>query len=249
MATALVTGASSGIGAEIARVLAGRGDEVVLVARSAPKLEALAAELGGARVLPVDLSDPSSPREIAAAVPQIDILVNNAGVGLFGPFVDADSAQTSAMIQLNAGALTDLTRRYLPQMVERGSGRVLNVASTAAFQPGPLMAVYYATKAYVLSFSEALAEELRGSGVTVTAVCPGPTATGFQQGAAMEDSGLVKGRRLPSSAEVAAYAIKAMDSAKVVAIPGAANKLLAQSVRLAPRALLRRTVKWIQAPR
>ncbi len=249
MATALITGASGGIGADIARILARRGDDVVLVARSAAKLDQLAAELGHARVVACDLADPGAPAKLAAEVPAVDILVNNAGVGDFGPFAEADLAKTMGMLQLNVGALTELTRRYLPGMLERGSGRVLNVASTAAFQPGPLMAVYYATKAYVLSVSEAIAEELRGSGVTVTALCPGPTASGFQAAAAMEHSRLLAGRRLPSSARVAAYGVKAMDAGKVVAVHGLANKLLAQSVRASPRAVTRRLVRRIQSPR
>lgn len=249
MTTALITGASGGIGADVARLLATRGDDVVLVARSVDKLEQLATELGGARVVACDLAEPDGPAALIAAVPSVDILVNNAGVGDFGLFADADPAKTMAMLQLNIGALTELTRAYLPGMRERGSGRILNVASTAAFLPGPLMAVYYASKAYVLSFSEAIAEELRGSGVTVTALCPGPTASGFQAGAAMEHSRLVAGRKLPNSAQVAAYGVKSMDAGKVVAVHGASNKLLAESVRATPRAVIRRLVKRMQSPR
>jgi short-subunit dehydrogenase len=150
------------------------------------------------------------------------------------------------MIQLNVAALTELTRRYAPGMLARGKGRVLNVASTAAFQPGPLMAVYYATKAYVLSFSEAIAEELRGTGVTVTALCPGPTASGFQAGAAMERSRLVKGRRLPSAAAVARVGYRALRRGDVVAVVGTGNKLLAASIRFTPRPVIRRLVKRMQ---
>jgi short-subunit dehydrogenase len=196
---ALVTGASGGIGLEVARVLAGKGYDLALVARSGDRLEALAAELGGASVVVADLSSPSAPAEVAGAIPDVDVLVNNAGVGAYGLFADADLGATMAMVALNVGALTELTHRYLPGMLARGSGRILNVASTAAFFPGPLMSVYYATKSYVLSFSEGLAEEVRGTGVTVTALCPGPTATGFQAAADMEMSALVEGRRLPTS--------------------------------------------------
>src|SRR5437016_2780642 len=198
MPTALVTGASSGIGLEIARILAADHD-VVLAARSAAALAQLAAELGGnARVVVVDLGDASGAARLAAEVPHVDVLVNNAGVGDFGEFASASPEKLDHMIELNVGSLTRLCRAYLPRMLQRGSGRILNVASTAAFQPGPLMAVYYASKAYVLSFSEALAEETRGTGVTVTALCPGPTASGFQAGAAMEASKLVRGRKLPT---------------------------------------------------
>jgi hypothetical protein len=249
MTTALVTGASSGIGRDLARLLAADGYDVVLVARRADALEALAAELGGARVLAADLADPAAPAKLAAEVPDVDVLVNNAGVGDYGPFAEADLAKTLGMLQLNVAALTELTRRYLPGMLERGNGRVLNVASTAAFQPGPLMAVYYATKAYVLSFSEAVAEEVRGRGVTVTALCPGPTASGFQAGAGMEESRLVKGRRLPTSEQVARAGYRAMRRGRVVAVVGVGNRFLAASVRLSPRFLIRRVVKRMQAAR
>jgi len=230
MPSALITGASSGIGLEIARVLS-QDHDVTIAARSADKLEALAQKIGGARVVAVDLSDAAGPRTLVAELPAVDVLVNNAGFGDWGAFADAAETTLDEMIELNVGALTRLARAYLPGMLERGSGRIMNVASTAAFQPGPLMAVYYATKAYVLSFSEALAEETRGSGVTVTALCPGPTASGFQAGAAMEDSRLVKGRKLPTSAEVAAYGVKAMNRGDVVAVPGFMNKAMAASVR------------------
>ncbi|HEY5164337.1 MAG TPA: SDR family oxidoreductase [Acidimicrobiia bacterium] len=246
MTTALVTGASSGIGAELARLVAADGHDVVLVARRASELGALAAELSGARVIVADLADPASPAKLVAEVPDVDLLVNNAGVGDFGPFADADLAKTTAMIQLNVTSLTELTRWYLPGMLDRGHGQVLNVASTAAFQPGPLMAVYYATKAYVLSFSEAIAEELRGSGVTVTALCPGPTASGFQTGAAMEGSRLVKDRRLPSAATVARAGHRALRRGDVVAVVGARNKFLAASVRFTPRPVIRRLVGRMQ---
>jgi len=246
MATALITGASSGIGLEIARILA-RDNDVVLAARSEPALRELANELGGrARVVVSDLSEPAGAAKLAAEVPEVDVLVNNAGFGDFGDFANASPERLDQMIELNVGSLTRLTRAYLPAMLERGSGRIMNVASTAAFQPGPLMAVYYATKAYVLSLSEALAEETRGSGVTVTALCPGPTASGFQAGAAMENSKLVRGRKLPSSASVAAFGVKAMYRGDVVAVPGLQNKVLAASVRFSPRPVIRRVVHKMQ---
>ncbi len=246
MTTALITGASSGIGLEIARVLAPRHD-LVLVARSASKLEALATELGNARVIVADLADPSAVGTIAAEITDVDVLVNNAGVGDFGAFASTDPDRTLAMIQLNITSLTALTRAYLPGMLERGSGRVMNVASTASFQPGPLMAVYYATKAYVLSFSEALSEETRGSGVTVTALCPGPTASGFQAAAEMELSPLVANKKLPTSAEVAAFGVKAMEKGDAVAVPGVLNKVMAAGVRATPRPVMRRLVHKLQA--
>jgi Short-chain dehydrogenases of various substrate specificities len=246
MTTALITGASSGIGLEIARILAPDHD-LVLVARSAAKLEAVAEELGGARVIAADLSDPGAVAKIAAEVPSVDILVNNAGVGDFGDFAQADVERTLAMIQLNVTSVTALARQYLPGMLERGSGRILNVASTASFLPGPLMAVYYATKAYVLSFSEAIAEEVRGTGVTVTALCPGPTGTGFQAAADMELSPLVANKKLPSATEVAAFGVKAMNNGDAVAVPGFMNKVMASSVRITPRPVIRRLVHKLQA--
>ncbi|MBI2711147.1 MAG: SDR family oxidoreductase [Actinobacteria bacterium] len=247
MPTALVTGASSGIGREIARRLADDGHHLVVVARREAALRSLADEIGDAEVIAADLAGRAGRDRLAGAVPAVDVLVNNAGFGDFGPFARADRDRTMAMLELNVAALTDLTHRYLPGMLERGRGRVLNVASTAAFLPGPLMAVYYATKAYVLSFTEALAEELRGTGVTATALCPGPTATGFQQAADMEMSRLVAGRNLPSAEEVAAYGVRAMERGDVIAVPGALNKVLAASVRAAPRPVLRRMVRAMQS--
>jgi short-subunit dehydrogenase len=243
---ALVTGASGGIGLEIARVLAGEHD-LVLVARSADRLQEASTELGGATVLALDLAEPDAVARIVAAVPEVDVLVNNAGLGDFSLFAGADPAKLDTLIALNIGALTQLTRAYLPGMLARKRGRILNVASTAAFQPGPLMAVYYATKAYVLSLSEALAEETRGSGVTVTALCPGPTASGFQAGAAMEGSRLVRGRTLPTAASVAEYGVAAMRKGDAVAVPGLMNKMFASSVRLTPRPIVRRIVHRMQS--
>jgi uncharacterized protein len=226
MKTALITGASSGIGYEMAKLLVGDGYQVAVVARRADKLVALRDELGADRVtvITADLSQPSAAAAVHAQVPSVDVLVNNAGVGDFGAFVDADLDKTLAMMQLNMSSLVALTRLYVPTMVANKSGKIVNVASTAAFQPGPLMAVYYATKSFVLSFSEAISEELQGSGVTVTALCPGPTESGFQAGAEMESSKLVKGKKLPTSLDVATYAVKAMNSGKVVAVHGATRR-------------------------
>src|SRR3989475_8551934 len=199
--TALITGASSGIGLELARVLAEHGHDGGLVARSEATLQSLAAELKArdvrAHVIVVDLSAPGAAKAVVDRVRdlalEIDVLVNNAGYGVYGPFLETSLDAELAMIRVNIVALTELTKRLLPAMVARKRGKILNVASTAAFLPGPLMAVYYATKAYVLSFSEAIANELEGTGVTVTALCPGPTASGFQAAARLEESRLVAG--------------------------------------------------------
>lgn len=252
--TALITGASSGIGAAFAAVFARRGYRLVLVARSADKLESNAARLRsqGAEVtvLPADLSQaPEVERvfnNLQAAGRHIDVLVNNAGFGDFGLFAESDWNKQAMMIDLNVRSLAQLTKLFLQPMVRHGAGRILNVASTAAFQPGPTMAVYYATKAFVLHFSEAIANELAGTGVTVTCLCPGATESGFQQAAAMEESRLVKGRKLPTSAEVAEYGYQAMVQGKVVAIHGTANYLMANSVRFAPRSWVRKLVRFIQ---
>jgi short-subunit dehydrogenase len=255
--TALVTGASSGIGLEIARELAARGHDLVLVARSRDRLQAEAGRLQqqhGIRVhaLAEDLASPDAPARIQAALDRqsivIDVLVNNAGYGVYGRFVETPLDRELAMIQLNVVALTELTKRFLPGMVARRQGRVLNVASTAAFQPGPLMAVYYATKAYVLSVSEALASELEHSGVTVTTLCPGPTASGFQAAAGQQHSRLVKGRRLPDSASVARRGVDGLFRGERVVIPGARNWLLAQSIRFLPRRRVADAVKRMQEP-
>jgi len=242
--TALVTGASSGIGEELARCLAADGWDLVLVARSGAKLESLAGELatkhGAASiVLAEDLNDRAAPARIAATLTArgvaIDALINNAGFGAAGPFVESDLDKQLEMIAVNVAALTRLTRLFLPAMVERRRGHIMNVASTAAFQPGPLMAVYYASKAYVLSFSEAIADELRATGVTVTALCPGATASGFAAVAGSEKSRLFRAKAPMSSAQVARFGYRAMLRGRRVAIPGVTNKLLAQAVRISPR--------------
>ena len=187
--TALITGASSGIGLELAKLFARDGYELVLVARRVERLEELGRELTqrhGVRchTISVDLAQPDAAAEIVrrleGAGPAVDVLVNNAGFGVLGPLATTEPETAGRMIRVNIEALTQLTRALLPGMLARRRGRILNVASTAGFAPGPLMAVYYATKAYVISFSEALAEELRGTGVTVTVLCPGPTRTEFQ---------------------------------------------------------------------
>jgi short-subunit dehydrogenase len=250
---ALVTGASSGIGLELARVLAGDGHDLVLVARSEGPLHALAAELAqrhgaNATVVPADLAEADAAAEVAAAVAghglAVDVLVNNAGVGLLGAFAGADRDRQLAMLQLNITSLTDLTHRFLGGMLERGRGRIVNVASTAAFQPGPLMAVYYATKAYVLAFSLGLAEEVAGSGVTVTALCPGPTSTGFQRSSSFGERGeWVRNLPTPDAAAVAAAGWRGAVRGRGIVIPGVMNKLSAQGTRLLPRRAAARVAK------
>lgn len=251
---ALVTGASSGIGLHLAEELAAQGHDLVLVARRESALQSLAQRLrrqgAAVTVIALDLSADADAliAELAELGLSPDVLVNNAGFGLFGKHADTDLADEQQLIDLNITALTRLTKQLLPAMLSRGQGRILNVASTAAFQPGPYMAVYYASKAYVLSYSEALAEELRGTGVSVTALCPGPTASGFQDRAAMQDSALVKSKRLPSAQSVARYGVQALMRGRTVAIPGWMNCLMAQSVRFTPRSLVTRMVAFMSRP-
>jgi uncharacterized protein len=244
--TAVVTGASSGLGRALAELLANRGEHVVAVARSADAIAELASSSSRIEGIVADLSSPAGRDALADAVDVVDILVNNAGFGAAGHFADAKREVTDRMVEINVAALTDLTARWLPGMVARGAGRVVNVASTAAFQPGPMMAVYFATKAFVLSFTEGIAEELRGTGVTATAFCPGPFTSGFQEVAGIQESRLVRGR-LPSSEDMALACIAAMDRGVVVAVPGALNRAGAIAPRFAPRVLVRRMVHKIQS--
>lgn len=254
MKTAIITGASSGIGLELAKIFAANHTNLVLVARSETKLVALKNELAhskvGIHILALDLSQQDSANILFdycnSKQLQIDYLINNAGFGDYCPFVSSNWKKQEEMIRLNIQTLTHLTHLFLPSMTKRKYGRIMNVASTAAFQPGPLMSVYYATKAYVLSFSEAIASELEGTGVTVTALCPGPTESGFQDAAAMGESKIVKGRKLPTSHDVAEYAYKALMKGEVVAIHGFFNTLLATGVRFVPRSIVRKLIKLIQ---
>jgi short-subunit dehydrogenase len=256
--TALITGASAGIGEELTRLLAARGANVILVARSADKLTALAGELGRAHgvqthVLARDLADPASIGaicdDLTARGLDIDILVNNAGFGTYGRFVETSATEEAAMLQVNVVALTMLTKRLLPAMVRRRRGRILNVASTAAFQPGPLMAVYYASKAYVLSLSEALTNETSGSGVTVTCLCPGPTDTGFQDRARMRESKLFATLGVMTAADVARAGYEGMMAGRAIVVPGLTNKLGVQVLRISPRAVVRQVLRRIQEKR
>jgi short-subunit dehydrogenase len=254
--TALITGASSGIGLELAREFAAHGHDLVLVARSASRLEDIAAELKrahavDARVLVKDLSLPTAAedvhREVTGAGLVVEVLVNNAGFGVYGRFVETEWERELEMLRLNVVALTDLTKRFARDMIARRRGRVLNVASTAAFQPGPHMAVYYASKAYVLSFSEALADELRGTGVTVTTLCPGPTRSGFQAVASMHRARMLR-LSMMDAASVARIGYRAVMAGRPTVIAGWLNRLVAFSVRLAPRQLVTRISRWISEP-
>jgi len=249
--TVLVTGASSGIGLELARCFAADGCRLALVARKGDALEALATELRKAhkiqaQVFTADLAHPEAPPRLLAHLQsagiKVDVLVNNAGFGAQGKFADLPLGRQLEMLQVNITSLTHLTGLLLPGMIERRRGGILNVASTAAFQPGPGMAVYYATKAYVLSFSEALAEELSGTGVTVTASCPGPTATNFGAAANMKTLGLVK--KISMSAKpVAQISHRAFRRGSVVAITGFRNQFPTFLVRFFPRAVVRKITK------
>ena len=255
--TALITGASFGIGQELARIFAREGYSLVLVARTADKLRQLASELEkahGARslILASDLAAPGAAAYVhdqtARADITVDVLVNNAGFGQFGLFAENELEECLQQIQLNITTLTHLTRLYLPEMLTRKSGRILNVASTAAFQPGPLMAVYYATKAYVLHFSEAIANELQGSGVTVTCLCPGPTVTEFHKRANMLSSRMLQFGAMDART-VAEDGYRALIAGKPVAISGFKNWLLAQSVRFSPRRLVIAIARKLQETR
>jgi len=242
--TALITGASSGLGVEFARIHASKGDNLVLVARSTDKMKVLKAELIkefgiSVHVIGKNLTSQTAVREIfdelKAKKIKIDYLINNAGFGDFGTFAQCDWDKQSDMINLNVMALTYLTRLFLPEMIKNKYGKIMNVASTAAFQPGPTMSVYFATKAFVLSFTEAIANELKGTGVTATALCPGATNTGFKENASLDNSNLFKGNQIATSKEVAEFGYKAMMKGKTVVIHGLMNRIMAASVRFAPR--------------
>ena len=254
---ALITGASSGIGEALARAVAAKKFDLVLVARRLDLLELLANDLRhshGIEVecLAMDLATDRAGLDLAQhlSARTFDLVVNNAGFGDFGPFIDSPPERVHDMVTLNVATLTDITRWALASMVARGAGRVLNVASVAGFFSGPLMAEYYATKNYVLSLGIALSEEVRGTGVTVTTLCPGPIATGFQSEAAMENSKLVKGKtqRMMSAEQCAAQALAATERGRAVIIPGTMNRVQAWATRLLPRTTVARLVKSIQAP-
>jgi short-subunit dehydrogenase len=255
--TALITGASGGLGFEFAKLLASDCINIVLVARNEARLKAVTLKLESICPTTItavvqDLAKPGAPDEILADLDRqnisVDILINNAGFGGFGAFIEREWKDEAEMIAVNITALTQMTKLFVKGMVERKSGRILNVASTAAFQPGPLQAVYSASKAYVLSLSESLANELKGSGVTVTALCPGPTATGFAKAAGLERSRLFKYIKPATAREVARYGYDAMMRGKPVAVPGVLNKLGVFGTRLGPRTLLAAIMCWLHEP-
>lgn len=254
---AVVTGASGGIGYELSRLLAEDRYDLALVARSGQLLERIATEFEadfGVEVHPIrlDLTDPQAPDRmmewLEASGRDVEVLVNNAGFGTFGPFTTTDLGSELGMLQVNVVALTHLTKLLARSMAERGRGRILNVASTAAFQPGPWMAVYFASKAYVLSFSEALAEELRGTPVTVTVLAPGPTRTGFQIRAGMEEALIGRGFVMADARSVAAAGYRGMMAGKRLVIPGLPNRAGALLTRFVPRTLLTRIVAVATGP-
>jgi short-subunit dehydrogenase len=240
---ALITGASAGLGVEFARQLAATGHRLVLAARRKDRLEELARELGNARAVAIDLSEAGSAAKLLADVEAngefVELLINNAGFGLIGRFAELDAARQREMIDLNIGTLTDLCRAVAPQMIARKSGAILNVASTAAFQPGPKMAVYFATKAFVLSLSEALHEELKPHGVKVSCLCPGPTRTEFGDVAGFGGNRLFDRVAMDAPAVVRA-GLKGLKRNRAVVVPGLVNKLGAAGTRFAPRPLTRK---------
>ncbi len=245
---ALITGASAGLGEQFAHCFARDGHDVILVARGAARLEALGAKLEQAHgvkahVLPADLSRPEAPEQLFEAVRArglaVDFLVNNAGFGSCGPFLEQELAREAEMVEVNCTALLKLTHLFARPMRERGSGRILNVASTAGFQPGPYMATYFATKAFVVSLSEALAHELKGTGVTVTCHCPGATHTEFTQRAGNGKTRLFQRPGVAKAEDVAAHAYAMMMRGRVLAIHGLLNWVGAVGVRFSPRGAVR----------
>lgn len=245
----LITGASAGLGVEFARQCAGRGAPLALAARRRDRMEALARELGGeVHIFAADLSKEGAPASLIAELEaeglSVDTLINNAGFGLGGRFADRPLGRLSEMIELNVRALTELCHLVLPAMRARGRGAILNVASTAAFQPGPNMAVYYASKAYVLSFTEALHHELKGSGIKVSALCPGPTESEFSD-VADSHSPTLERMKVPAAGVVAA-GLAGLDANKAVVVPGLKNKIGAQMSRLLPRSTMRNIIGRIK---
>jgi short-subunit dehydrogenase len=252
--TALITGASGGIGYELAKLFAGDHYNLVLVARSGDRLNHVAGELRKqfavtVNTMALDLAADQAVTllfdRLKAEGLTVDVLVNNAGFGVFGDFAEMAEQEILGQIQLNVTALTQLTRLFLPAMIARRQGKIMNVASTAAFQPGPLMAVYYATKAYVLSFSEALANEVAGTGVVVSCFCPGATDTGFQKRAGLENSRLFKKIGAMNVETVARDGYRGLMAGKTLVISGTRNWLVAESVRFAPRKWVTAVSRWV----
>ena len=253
--TALITGASSGIGRQLAQIHASKGGDLVLIARSAEKLREIKESIEkqyGVKVYLIfkDLSAEGAAKEVFEELAErkidVDIIMNNAGFGDYAPFVSADEDKLTKMIDLNVRTLTSFMKLFLPQMVERKRGKILNIASIAAFQPGPLMAVYFATKAYVLYLSEAVSDELKGTGVSVTALCPGPTDTGFVAAADWGGSVMIKGKKLPGPARVAALGYRAMEKGRPFVIDGFKNRLMIFAERFLPRRSVVKLVHILQ---
>jgi uncharacterized protein len=253
--TTLITGASSGIGLELAYINAQKGNNAVLIARNNKRLEEIKHEIENkyktkVYIIAKDLSIKNAPLDVYTELKQkniqIDYLINNAGFGDYGMFTETSWEKEEQMINLNISALTQFTKLFLKDMVARGNGKIMNVASIASFIPGPLMAVYFATKSYVLHFSEAINNEVQGKGVTITALCPGPTESGFQNAAAMQESKMFEGKKIPSSLEVAKYGYDAMIKGKSVAVHGFMNNIMVNSVRFTPRNLIVKIVRSIQ---
>jgi uncharacterized protein len=252
--TVLITGASGGIGYELAKLFARDRHNLILVARSADKLTQIANELQSrhgvsVKTIALDLVEPNAVKilfdQLQRENVSVEILINNAAFGVFGEFAQMQESEILGQIDLNIRALTELTRLFLPAMVTRRSGKIMNVASTAGFQAGPLMAVYYASKAYVISFSEAIANELRGSGVTVTCFCPGATHTGFAQRAGLEKSRLFWKLGAMDVQTVARDGYRAVMEGRTLAFSGFRNFLTAESVRFAPRKMVTAVSRWI----
>lgn len=251
MATVLITGASGGIGYELAKIFARNHDNSILVARSGKKLAQVATEFRAqgatVRTIAADLAQTPSAKFVFEQMrgENVDILINNAGYGAFGEFAEMSEHEILGQITLNITTLTQMTRLFLPGMIARRSGRIMNVASTAGFQPGPLMAVYYATKAYVISFSEAIANEVRHSGVTVTCFCPGATDTGFAKRAGNDQSRLFKQFGAMKAERVARDGYRALMKGRTLAISGTQNWMVAQSTRFAPRKMITAVSRWV----
>ncbi|MBN3958702.1 SDR family oxidoreductase [Nostoc sp. NMS8] len=253
--TAFITGAAGGIGYELACIFAAHNYNLVLVDRNEPKLVEIAVKFQKefgifVKTIVKDLSTSTAPEEIFTELQladiNVDVLVNNAGFGIYGLFHETDLAAELEMLQVNLVCLTHLTKLFVKHMVKQGEGKILNVASAAAFQPGPLMAVYFATKAYILSFSEAIANELEGTGVTVTVLCPGSTASAFHERTGMADSKLLKGKKMMDARTVAEVGFRALMKGQTIVIPGLLNAILAKSVRFVPRNLVTKIVRNMQ---